>query len=303
VALHQKISKEAQEKIINDLVAEIKGIAKERGRNVEWAEKAVRESKSATEEEAVELKVADIIAKDLDELLKELDGWVIRRDDKRIVLHTKDVEVTEHKMSFRERFLHSLAEPNIAYIFLILGIYGLIYEFTSPGVGLGAVLGSIFLILAFFGLSNLSINLAGLLLIILGFVLLISEIKIQSSGLLGIGGICAITLGSFMLIDSTTAPAIAISKSLILSMVVTTGVLFFILITLGLHAQFRKVTTGREGVVGEVGIAKTNIKGSGMVFVDGEIWHAESEEEIKKGEKIEVIGMDGLYLKVKKRVD
>ncbi len=300
VGLGQEIGKDISKKITNDLVAEIKGIAKERGKNVEWAEKAVRESVSITEEEAINLKIADIIAQDIDELLEKLEGRQIKKNDKEIVLKTKGKGVVTYKMSFREAFLHALAEPNIAYIFLTLGIYGLIYEFSSPGIGLGAVIGSIFLILAFFGLSNLSINLAGLFLIIIGFILLIAEIKAQSHGILGTGGAVALTLGSFMLIDSSSAPAVAISKSVILSMVVTTVGIFFLLISLGIFSQFRKVKTGKEGMIGQIGTAKTSIKDKGLVFLDGEIWQARCEGEIENGEKIEVVGVDGLVLSVKK---
>ncbi|MEW6482324.1 MAG: nodulation protein NfeD [bacterium] len=302
VSMGEGMSEKIEEKILNDLVAEIKGIARERKRNIEWAEKAVRESKSITDEEAVKLNICDIIASSLDSLLTKLEGRIVTRDNEKIVLHTKNKKITEIKMSFREKFLHSLAEPNIAYIFLILGIYGLIYEFASPGIGLGAILGSIFLIMAFFGLSNLSINLAGLLLILLGFTLLIAEIKAQTPGVFLLGGGVALTLGSFMLIDSSFSPEVAISHSLILSISITTVVLFFILITLGIKAQFRKVKTGSKGMIGNRGKATTQIQKEGMVFVDGELWKARSEEEIEKDTEIEVVAIEGLVLKVKKVV-
>lgn len=300
VSIGEKQSEKIEEKILNDLVAQIKGIAKERKKNIEWAEKAVRESKSITEEEAISLNVCDVIASSRDDLLNKLDGWVVIRDNKKIVLHTKGKKIQEIQMSFREKFLHSLAEPNIAYIFLILGIYGLIYEFASPGIGLGAVLGSIFLIMAFFGLSNLSINLAGLLLILLGFALLIAEIKAQTHGLFLLGGIISLILGSFMLIDAGIGGEIAISMPLILSVGITTLILFLLLITLGLKAQFRKVTTGSKGIIGKKGKAVTEIKKEGMVFVDGELWKTSADCEIEKDSEIEVVAMEGLRLRVKK---
>jgi len=300
VGLGQEVPEKISEKITNDLVAEIKGIAKERGKNIEWAEKAVRESVSITEEEAINLKIADIVAKDIDELLEKLEGRSIKKNGKEIVLNTKGKEVVKWKMSFRETFLHALAEPNIAYIFLTLGIYGLIYEFSSPGIGLGAIMGSIFLILAFFGLSNLSINLAGLFLIIIGFIFLIAEIKAQSHGILATGGAVALTLGSFMLIDSSSAPAVAISKSVILSTVIATMGIFFLSLSLGLYSQFRRIKTGKEGMIGEIGFVKIPIKEKSLVFVDGEIWQARCDSEIEEGEKIEVVGVDGLVLSVKK---
>ncbi|HAW50047.1 TPA: serine protease [bacterium] len=298
VAMGEGMPEKVEEKILNDLVAQIKGIAKERGRNVEWAEKAVRESKTITEEEAIKNNICDIIADDVNELIKKLDGWSVKRDTKVITLRTKDKRIVEIKMSFREKFLHALAEPNIAYIFLILGIYGLIYEFASPGIGLGAVLGSIFLLLAFFGLSNLSINLVGLLLIILGFILLIAEIKAQTQGIFTIGGGISLLLGSFMLIDQGVSPELAISKTLVLSVVGSTILLFFILISLGLKAQFRKVHTGSKGMIGMKGIAGRDK----TVFVDGELWKIKSDDEIKEGDEIEVIGIEGLCLKVKKKI-
>lgn len=289
-----------EEKIVNDLVAQIKGIAKERNRNVEWAEKAVSESRSITESEALSLNVCDLVASSLDDLLNKLEGRVVIRDDKKIVLHLKGEKITEIKMSFRERFLHSLAEPNIAYIFLILGIYGLIYEFAAPGIGLGAVLGGIFLIMAFFGLSTLSINSAGLLLILLGFVLFLAELKAQTHGFFLLGGLISFILGSFMLIDTGISGGVTISRPLIISVSITMFALFFILVILGLKAQFRKVTTGSKGMEGKKGKAITEIKKMGMVFVNGELWKARADEEVEKDSEIEVVSMEGLVLKVRR---
>lgn len=290
------------DKITNDLVAGVKTIAEKKGRNIQWAEDAVRKSKSITEKEALELKVIDFIAEDLSDVLKKLDGMVIKKEKKEIKLATKGINSQEIKMNFREKFLHAIAEPNVAYILLMLGIYGLIYEFASPGIGLGAVCGSICLLLAFFGLQSLPINLAGILLIILGFILLILEVFAPSHGILAIGGVTSMTFGSFMLIDPSAAPFITVSWKLILSLLTFTTVFFFICIGAVIRAHRHKVTTGKEGITGETGIAKTRIVQEGLVFAQGEIWTAVTEEDggIEEGEKVKIVGMEGLKLKVER---
>ncbi|MEW6620329.1 MAG: nodulation protein NfeD [bacterium] len=291
-----------EDKITNDLVAGVKSIAEEKGRNIKWAEDAVRKSKSITEKEALNLKVIDFIAEDFSDLLKKLNGKIIKKKKETIKLVTKGIATQEIKMNFREKFLHAIAEPNVAYILLMLGIYGLIYEFASPGVGLGAVCGSICLILAFFGLQSLPINLAGLLLIILGFILLILEAFAPSHGLLSIGGGISLIFGSFILIDSSAAPFITISRNLILAVAICTALASFIAIGLSIRAHRRKVTTGKEGIIGESAIAKTKISKQGLVFAQGEIWEAitEDEEVIEEGEKVKIVGMEGLKLKIRK---
>jgi membrane-bound serine protease (ClpP class) len=298
-----KTQQTISDKITNDLVAFVKSIAEKKGRNVKWAEDAVRKSKSITEKEALKLKVIDLIAEDLSDLLKKIHGKVIKKEEKEIKLITKGIIPQEIKMNFREKFLHAIADPNVAYILLMLGIYGLIYEFASPGIGLGAVCGGICLILAFFGLQSLPINLAGLLLIILGCILLLLEVFSPSHGVLAIGGIISLAFGSFILIDSSAAPFITVSWKLILSMLIFTTLFFFIGIGAAIRAHRRKVITGKEGVVGEVGIAKTKILKEGLVFAQGEIWNAvaEGDEVIEEGDKVQIVGMEGLKLKVKRK--
>jgi len=293
------------DKITNDLVAFVKTIAERKGRNVKWAEDAVRKSKSITEKEALELKVIDFIAEDLSDLLEKLDGKIIKKDEKEIKIATKGIIPQEIKMNFREKFLHAIAEPNVAYILLMLGIYGLIYEFASPGIGLGAVCGAICLILAFFGLQSLPINLAGLLLIILGIILFLLEAFAPAHGILAIGGVISLTFGSFMLIDSSAAPFITISWKLIISTAICSALFFLLAVGAAIRTHRSKVTTGKEGLIGEVGIAKTNISKEGLVFAQGEMWKAmvEGEEEILEGEKVKIIGLEGLKLKVKKMVN
>jgi membrane-bound serine protease (ClpP class) len=294
-----KQDKAITDKITNDLVASVKSIAKKKGRNAEWAESAVRESASITEEEALRLKVIDLISEDVKDLLKKLDKKVVKKHKKEFTLHTKDVVPEIIRMNFRERFLHAIADPNVAYVLLMLGIYGLIYEFASPGVGIGAVGGGICLILAFFGLQNLPINMAGLLLIILGIILLILEVLTASHGILAIGGLTSLAIGSFMLIDSPT-PFMTISWKLIISVVVFTGLFFIFGIGAAIAAHRKKVTTGRESVIGTIGVVKKKLDPEGIVFLQGENWSAYTTEGvIEEGEKVKVIDMDRMKLIVK----
>lgn len=297
----EKMDKTMADKITNDMVAFVKGVAEKKGRNVQWAVKAVKESSSITEEEALKEKVIDLIAKDRADLLQKLDGWKIKKEGKEIILQTKAATIKQMEMSFREKFLHAIADPNVAYILLMIGIYGLIYEFASPGIGLGAVMGSICLILAFFGLQSLPINLAGLILIVLGVILLILEAFSPTHGLLMIGGIVSLTFGSFMLINTDVAPFLAISWKLIVSMIGFTSILFAVGIGASIRAQRRRVTTGKEGLVGMIGEAKTKIAPEGQVFAQGEIWEAVADEVIEAGERIVIVAKaDGLKLKVKR---
>ncbi len=306
----EKPDKTMTDKITNDMVASVRGIAEKKGKNVKWAESAVRESSSITAEEALKLNVIDFIAEDMNDLLAKLDERIIEKDTKRFTIHTKGITPQTTSMNFREKFLHVIADPNIAYILLMLGIYGLIYEFSAPGIGLGAVGGGICLILAFFGLQNLPISMAGLLLIILGIILLVLEVFASTHGIAAIGGLIALTMGSFMLIDSAT-PFMTISWTLIVSIATFTGL--FILFGIGavIAAYRHQVTTGREGLIGKTGIMKEGIcpagiasdKGfasEGMAFLQGENWCVCADEVIEPGERVEVVGMEGIRLKVKR---
>lgn len=297
----EKMDKVMAEKITNDMSAFVKSIAEKKGRNVEWAISAVKESASITEEEALKENVIELIAENIPNLLKKLDGWKIKKENKEFILHTKGAKAKPIKMNFREKFLHAIADPNIAYILLMIGIYGLIYEFSAPGIGLGAVAGSICLILAFFGLQNLPINLAGLFLIIIGIILLVLEAFATSHGILAIGGIAALTFGSFMLIDTASAPFLAISWKLIASIVGGSAIFFIFVIGAVIRDRRRKVTTGIQGIIGATGHAQSRIAFEGQIFAQGELWEAISEEVIEKGEKVVIIEMlDGLKLKVKR---
>jgi membrane-bound serine protease (ClpP class) len=299
VTMGQQVDSTMMEKITNDAVAYLKSIAKKRGRNEEWAEKAVRESESATSREALELNVIDVVAKNLKELLEKIDGRKIQLEDREVKLETSDAQIREIKMGLRERILAIISNPNVAYILLILGFYGLFFELSHPGSILPGVIGVISLILAFYAFQTLPVNYAGVLLILLAMILYIAEIKIQSHGLLGIGGTIALLLGSIMLFE-TGVPFLRISWSTIGVVVVVSLIFFFFVIAKGIQALRRRPRTGIEGLIGEEGVATRDFeKGEGTVMVHGEIWRASSDEPIKEGMEIEVIEARGLKLKVR----
>lgn len=295
-----KESKTMSEKIVNDTVSYIKTIAKTRGRNVDWAEKAVRKSVSITEEEALRQNVIDFISPDLNDLLTKIDGKVIKFDGVSRTLSTKGVKPRSLEMSWRYRLLDIISNPTIAYILLMLGIYGIFFELSNPGAILPGVVGGIFLILAFYALQMLPINFAGLALIIFAIILFIAEIKVVSHGLLAIGGIISLFLGSLMLIESP-AEYMRISLSVIIPAVIVSAAFFIFAITMAVRARMKKPTTGMEGLVGETGVASTEINPEGKIIIRGEFWNAFSNEPIEKGEKVEVIAVKNLKLQVKKK--
>lgn len=295
-----KESKTMSEKIVNDTVSYIKTIAKTRGRNVDWAEKAVRKSVSITEEEALKQNVIDFISPDINDLLSKIDGKVIKFDGVSRTLLTKGVKPRSLEMSWRYRLLDVISNPTIAYILLMLGIYGIFFELSNPGAILPGVVGGIFLILAFYALQMLPINFAGLALILFAIILFIAEIKVVSHGLLAVGGIISLFLGSLMLIESP-ADYMRISLSVIIPAVIVSAAFFIFAITMAIRARMRKPTTGMEGLVGEIGVASTDIKPEGKIIIRGEFWNAFSEEPIEKGEKVEVISVKNLKLQVKKK--
>ncbi len=288
------------EKATNDAAAFIRSIAEKRKRNLAWAEESVRKSLSITENEALDKKVIDIVAKNLPELLAKIDGTVVELPAGSVTLQTKNAAIEQIDMSWNERLLDILSDPNIAYILLMLGLYGLLFELYNPGSILPGIVGVISLILAFYSLHTLPVNYAGLALIIFAILLFIAEIKVVSHGLLTVGGVISLLLGSVMLIRSESAlEFVEISWSLILSSVALTAIFFMFVIGLGLKAQMRKPTTGTEGLVSEIGEAMTPLNPSGSVRVHGEIWNAQSTAgKIAKGEKVKVIAVENLTLRV-----
>jgi len=294
-----KESKTMTEKVVNDAVADIKATAKTRGRNVDWAEKAVRKSVSITDEEALKLKVIDFISPDLQDLLTKIDGKVVKFDGVTRTLLTKGVKPRSIQMSWRDRLLDIISNPTIAYILLMLGIYGIFFELSSPGAILPGVVGGIFLILAFYALQMLPVNYAGLALIFFAIILFIAEIKVVSHGLLAVGGVISLLLGSLMLFQSP-GEYMKISLSVIIPAVLVSAGFFIFATTKAVKARLTKPTTGMEGLVGEVGIASTTIAPEGKISIHGEFWNVISNQTVEKGEKVQVIGSANLKLKVKK---
>jgi membrane-bound serine protease (ClpP class) len=294
-----KESKTMTEKIVNDTVSYIKTIAKTRGRNVDWAEKAVRKSLSITEEEALKQNVIDFISPDLQALLSKIDGRVIKFDGVTRTLLTKGVKPRSMQMSWRYRLLDIISNPTIAYILLMLGIYGVFFELSNPGAILPGVVGGIFLILAFYALQMLPINFAGLALILFAIILFIAEVKVVSHGLLAVGGVISLFLGSLMLIESPTE-YMRISLSVIIPAVLVSAAFFIFAVTKAIKARLTKPTTGMEGLVGETGIAATSISPEGKVSIRGEFWNAISDQNVEKGEKVQVVGVMSLKLRVKR---
>ena len=288
------------EKVTNDAVAHIKGLADKRGRNAEWAERAVRESVSITEKEAVKNGVADLIAEDISDLLEQLDGREISLGEEKRSLKTLGIEIRRFTMDWRYRVLDKISDPNIAYILMMLGIYGLFFELSNPGSLFPGIVGGIFLLLAFFALQVLPINTTGILLILLAIVLFLLEIKITSYGLLTIGGVTAMILGSLMLFKT---PVFRVSLSVIITFVIASAAFFVFAMGMALRTHRSKATTGKKGLMGEKGEALTELNPVGQVAMHGEIWKAESTEKIGKGEKVIVEAVEGLVLKVKKMQD
>ena len=299
VQLGEKMDDKMEAKILNDSVAYIKTIAKQRGRNEQWAEQAVRESVSVKEDEALKLGVIDLVSPSLDDLLSRIDGRRVEISPGNvIVLKVKGAETKHLKMSFRDQLLSIISNPNIAYILLMLGIYGLFFELANPGVILPGVIGGICIILAFFALQMLPINYAGIALILLGIILFIAEVKITSYGLLSVAGVISLLLGSIMLIDSP-AEFLRISfVKFILPVVVVSAAFFLFALIMVVRAHRRRPTTGREGLVGRIGVATIDLKPEGVVEIRGELWNAVAEEEIKAGEKVQVKEMDGMKVRV-----
>jgi membrane-bound serine protease (ClpP class) len=295
--------KEMGKKIENDAAAFARSLAAERGRNVDWAEKAVRASVSVTEREAVKLKVVDLVADSVPDLLAKIDGRTVKTARGPVTLATRDALVKPIEVRFRDRFLALITDPNIAYILMMVGMLGIFFELQNPGVVLPGVVGGISLILAFFAFQSLPINWAGVLLILFGVALLIAEIKVVSHGVLTAGGVVAMVLGSFMLYE---APEVGfrVSWTVILPTVGATAGLVVWAVSAGVRAMMKSPVTGASGMIGRVVVARSALGPEGQVQVDGEIWRAVSEgEAIPAGEKVRVTAVDGLTLKVSRAGD
>ena len=293
----EKMDETMMKKVENDAVAYIKGIATKRRRNAEWAEKAVRQSINVPAEEALKLKVIDLIAQDKKALFEAIDGRKVEIISGEKILKTAKAEIKDIEMGLRHRILNAITNPNVAYILMMIGLIGLYFELSNPGLILPGVVGAICLVLAFYAFQTLSVNYAGLLLIGLAALFFIAEIKVMSYGLLTVAGIIALTLGSLMLFESPL-PFMQVSLWVVLPMVISITVIFLGAMYYGLKIRHKKPISGAEGLLDETGAANTDIGKEGKVFIDGEYWDAWSDEPIKAGEKVKVLEVSGLRLKV-----
>ena len=297
----QAMDQTMEEKITNDAAAYMRSLAEKRGRSVRLAEDAVRKSLSYTEKEARDGGLIDFIASSEEEIAAKLDGRTIRRfDGSERTLALAGKPAADWQMTFRQRFLLTIANPNLAFILLLIGLLGLYFEFSHPGAILPGVLGGISLLLAVFAFQILPINYVGLGLIGLAIILFILEIKIVSFGMLAVGGIAAMIIGSLMLVK---APITELRPSLsyVLPVVLAVSLIVLFLLSLVFKAHRRRPMTGREGLIGETGTARTDLSPTGRVFVHGELWQAEADGPVRAGEKVKVIEvLEGLKIRVGK---
>jgi membrane-bound serine protease (ClpP class) len=289
------------EKIENFTASFSETIAQKRGRNTEWAIEAVRRSVSITETDALKKKVIDIIAKDIDDLLRQADGRKVDLDGRMTTLSVKGVNVVRHEMSLKQRIVNAIADPNIAYMLLMAGILGLYMEFSNPGVLFPGITGAICLVMALISLQLLSFNYAGLFLILLGIALLVGEAFMPSFGILGIGGVISLALGSFLLFDTPNSD-LTIDATIVYTAVATMAALVLAIGYLVFRSQKGKPTLGMDGLIGEIGEVRAKLSPSGKVFVHGEYWNAQTQTDgqVDVGEKVQIVGYDGMNLKVKR---
>jgi membrane-bound serine protease (ClpP class) len=296
-----EMSETMQEKILNDSAAYIRSLAANRDRNLEWAELAVREAVSATEQEALELNVIDLISATDTSLLNDIDGWEVKLiDDTTITLNTSGIAIRVFEMSGSERFLFAISDPNIAYLLMGLAMLGLFVEISNPGLIFPGVFGAIALLLAFFSLGTLPVNIAGLLLILLAVGLFIAEVFTVSFGIFTAGGITSLVIGSLILFKG--GPMFGVNPWLIAigAIVIAAFMVFVVYKVIGAHKY--RAYTGREDIIGGTGIAKSVLDPKGNILFRGELWLAESESgTINAEEEVDIIGIDGLKLKVTKK--
>jgi membrane-bound serine protease (ClpP class) len=292
------MDKTMEEKVTNDAASYIRALAAKRGRSAAMAEDAVRKSLSYTEQEALQGGLIDFVAKDDLELVGLLDGKTLKRfDGGTTILSLKGLAIVDQPMTLRQKFLLTISNPNLAYILLMIGLLGLYFEFANPGSILPGVLGGLSLLLAVFAFQILPINYVGLLLILLAVAFFILEVKVHSYGALSVGGVAAMVIGSMMLIDSPV-PEMRPSLRLIIPMAVGISFVCIFLVALVIKAHARRALTGREGMIGEKGTAMTDLAPVGKVFVHGELWEAEADETVRKGETVAVVEV-GKTLKIR----
>jgi membrane-bound serine protease (ClpP class) len=286
-----------ERKAVNDAVAYIRGLAELRGRNADWAEKAVREAASLSAEEALAQNVIDVIAESVDDLLNKIDGREVKVADQAQTLETAELDVETFEADWRTRLLATLTDPNVAYLLMLAGIYGLLFEGYNPGAIVPGVVGAICLLLALFAFQVLPVNYAGLALILLGVMLIIAEAFVPSFGALGLGGVAAFVFGSIILLD-TDIPGMEIARSLIIGVALVASSLLLALVYVLMRMRRRHPVSGAESMLGEIAEALEDFEQHGQVFIHGERWSAYSTVPIRKGERVRVAKIDGLRLDV-----
>jgi len=286
------------EKVVNDAVAKIRSMAEKRHRNADWAEKAIRESANVTETEALKLNVIDYVVPSMDSLLVVIHGKEILLDTGSTVkLETNKAQILTFEMSMRQRILDTIINPNVAYLLMMFGVFGLLFELYNPGSILPGIVGGICLITGLYSMETLSVNYAGLLLILFAIILFILEIKIPSYGLLTIGGVISMIIGSVMLFDSPL-PFMRVSLHLILLFAILSALFFIFAIGMTLRTHRKKPTTGAQGMVGETGKVTKKIDPEGTVLIHGEYWKATSSKPLGEGQKVKVIEVDSNSLQI-----
>ncbi|MEJ2379571.1 MAG: nodulation protein NfeD [Gammaproteobacteria bacterium] len=286
-----------EHKVVNDAVAYIRSLAKLRHRNADWAEKAVRSAASLPADDALRLGVIDLMARDVPDLLQRLNGRTIKVDGRELVLRTAGARVQTITPDWRSRLLAVITNPNVAYVLMLIGVYGLFFEFANPGYILPGVAGAIALVLALYAFHVLPVNYAGLALMLLGISFMIAEAFVPSFGALGIGGLIAFVIGSIILMN-TESPFYTISRPLIFSVALTTAGLLIGVMHLVLRARRRPVVSGREALMDAVGEVLEDFDGRGRVRTGGEIWQAQSDVPLRAGDKVRVTGRSGMVVHV-----
>lgn len=287
----------SRRKAVFDAAAYIRGLAQLRGRNAEWAEKAVREAVSLPAEEALKLGVIDLVAPDMADLLRQLNGRRISAAGQIRTLQTEGVEPTAVEPDWRSRFLALITDPSIAYILLLLGIYGLLFEFYNPGLALPGVVGAICLLIALYALQLLPVNFAGVALIMLGIGFMIAEVFVPAYGSLGIGGVIAFVLGSVMLLD-TDVPGFVLPWPLIAGIAMLSALFIVVVVGMAMQARRRPVVSGAEEIVGSAGEALEDFESEGWALVHSENWKVRSPVPLKRGQRVRVKAINGLVLEV-----
>jgi len=290
----QEIDGKMSEKVVNDMVAQARSVAERRGRNADWVEKAIRQSVSATETEALKENVIDLIARDTDDLIRQLNGRVVAGKG---TLRLESPRKTVIEENLRTKILTAISNPNIAYLLLMIGLAGLYFEFSHPGAVFPGVVGGICLVLAFFALQTLPVNYAGILLIALAVIFFIMEMKIASYGLLSVAGVVSLLLGSLMLFEGES-PEGQVSWGVLTPTLLVVSGFFTAVAFLVFRSQVSKPVTGSAGLVGEIGVVKNALAPRGKVFVHGELWNAVARTPIGENVPVRVVAVTGLLLEV-----